>query len=91
MKKFIPILKWLAIHIGAFLLAVWFFMGITPKEACQKVDRQLSGYMHSVRSLWGDFSDASVRLGKKVNKYGLEEANNVRQGKDYYEGYQLSK
>ncbi len=89
MKKLMIALKWLAIHIGAFLLVVWFFMGINPQEACQKVNKQLSGYVSGVKSMWSDFSDASVRLGKKANKYGLQEAENVRQGKDRYEGYKL--
>ena len=91
MKKFMKSLKWLAIHIATFLLLVWFFMGINPQEACQKVNKQLSSYVGGVKSMWHDFTDASVRLGKKANKYGLQEAENVRQGKDYYEGYDLNK
>ena len=87
MKKFMAILKWLAIHIGMFLLAVWFFMGVGPKDACRKVHGQLTGYVQSIKSMWGDFSGTAVRLGKKVNKYGFEEADNIRKGKDYYDKY----
>lgn len=89
MKKLMRALKWLAIHLGAFLLVIWFFMGINPQEAYQKTSNQLAMYISTIKGGWNDFSDASVRLGKKANKYGLQEAENVRQGKDYYEGYKL--
>lgn len=91
MKKFIRFLKWFAIHMGAFLLAVWILMGVSPQKACQDISKQFSSYVHGIKSFWYNFSDASVRLGKKANQYGLQEANNVRAGKDYYEGYDLNK
>ncbi len=90
-KKLGKALSWTAIHLGAFLLAVWFFMGITPYEAMRKTSKQLNGYIYDVKSLWNDFFDASSRLGAKANKYGLQEAKDVMAGKDYYEGFDINK
>lgn len=89
-KKFGKALSWTVIHVGAFLLIVWFFMGINPYDAWRKTNKQLSGYVYEIRLFWNDFFDASTRLGAKANKYGFQEAKNVMEGKDYYDGFDIN-
>ena len=47
-KKFGKALVWLAVHITAFVISVWFFMGIKPIDTYYKTTRQLSSYVNSV-------------------------------------------
>ena len=89
-KKFKKASVWLLVHIIAFVVSVWFFMGIKPIDTYYKTTRQLSSYVNSIRSGFGLFADASSRLGAKANKYGLQEAKDVMDGKDYYEGYDMN-
>ena len=89
-KKFSKALVWLALHITAFVISVWFFMGIKPIDTYYKTKRQLSSYVNSIGSSFGLFTDASSRLGSKAGKYGLQEAKDVMDGKDYYEGYNMN-
>lgn len=89
-KKFKKAFVWLLVHVTGFVLVVWFFMGITPRDTYYKTTTQLSKYVNSVKSSFGLFTDASSRLGAKANKYGLQEAKDVMDGKDYYEGYNMN-
>ena len=88
-KNLGKIIVWLAIHIGFFLVACWFFLGMSPFETYRKTVSQLSGYVREVKYGFHNFFDASTRLAGKANKYGLQEAKDVMAGKDYYEGYDV--
>lgn len=78
---------WLAIHITGFVVAVWFFLGFNPQQTYTQTIYQLTQYKNVVARQFHLFFDASARLGDKAHKYGLQEAEDVRAGKDYYSDY----
>ncbi|MBO7244947.1 MAG: hypothetical protein J6V53_06700 [Alphaproteobacteria bacterium] len=87
LKKF---LIWIGIRILEFFILTWFFLGMDPFETTGKTTHQLTQYKNIVSRQLHLFFDASSRLGAKANKYGLEEAQNVINGKDpYQEGYMM--
>ena len=80
----------LAIHIAEFLIIAWILLGMNPFEVYSKMNHQLSQYKNIIDRQFHLFFDASSRLGDKANKYGLNEAKSVREGKDpYQEGYMM--
>ncbi len=80
-RKFKNIILWLATHVTEFLIVAWFFLGSSPIETYHKAVHQLTSYKYMVANQFHLFFDASSRLGDKANKYGLNEAKNVREGR----------
>lgn len=88
--KFKKIIKALAVHAIEFLAIAWVLLGLNPIEVYDKAKHQLTQYKNITGRQVHLFFDASTRLGNKANKYGLQEAKNVREGKDpYQEGYMI--
>jgi hypothetical protein len=78
---------WLLIHITQIVVAAWILFGFTPAETYKRTIKQFQSYKYSLQTHLHYFFDASARLGDKANKYGLQEANDVRAGKDRYSGF----
>ena len=88
--KFQKMTKALAIHIIEFLAIAWILLGMNPFEVYDKMKHQLTQYKNISGRQIHLFFDASSRLGNKANKYGLNEAKSVREGKSpYQEGYMM--
>ncbi len=80
----------LAIHAGEFLIIAWILLGMNPFEVYDKIKHQFTQYKNISGRQIHLFFDASSRLGEKANKYGLNEAKSVSEGKDpYQEGYMM--
>ena len=88
--KFKKMTKALAIHAIEFLAIAWILLGLNPVEVYDKAKHQLTQYKNIIGRQVHLFFDASSRLGDKANKYGLNEAQSVRDGKSpYQEGYMI--
>lgn len=80
----------LAIHVAEFLIIAWILLGMNPFDVYDKAKYQMTQYKNVIGQQFHLFFDASSRLGDKANKYGLNEAKSVRDGKDpYQDGYMM--
>ena len=88
--KLKKMIKALAIHAIEFLAIAWVLLGMNPFEVYDKMKYQLTQYKNISGRQIHLFFDASSRLGDKATKYGLNEAQSVREGKTpYQEGYMM--
>lgn len=86
MKKLTKICVWLIVHIIAFVLVAWIFLGLTPLETYQKFTTRMSSIRNGTFSFVSDAADAGNRLGKTANRH-YNDSERVRQGHDPYEDY----
>lgn len=84
MRKLIKFCTWLIVHIIAFVVIAWIFLGMTPTETYQKFVYR----MHSIRSgtstFASDLSKTGASMGRVANQHLGEAAERI-DGRDPYE------
>lgn len=77
---------WIFVHTIAFIVLVWFFLGINPIETYEKSTQHLKSMWNSAKNSSMNFNKATSGLSR-VAGHHLNEMDKRTQGIDPYEGY----
>ncbi len=80
---------WLVVHIIAFVLVAWIFLGMTPTETYQRFIMRMQSYRAGTVSFTSDLAKTGARMGQ-VADHHLNEAAERIDGHDPYERYNQS-
>ncbi len=86
LKNISKALVWLVVHIIAFVLIAWIFLGLTPTETYQKFVARMQSYRAGTFTFTSDLANTGSRMGAVANHH-LNEASERIDGHDPYERY----